>query len=585
MFSRCKENIQRKIYKINRLFNRGIAYAKLCILLLLYIFVFLVLIWVFNIINAVNISGNGNELLTNTSPSLEIPSIQSNQLLNEVYIPQSKKIESQSLINSTKETNPNKTNQNTVVESNPNLISPSQPIAESTEDGDFREFRITVYPETVKIDDELYLKGWTYNGTFPGPAIRVKEGRKVRIIFRNQVPGVRTTVHWHGIPTRNSVDGVPLLTQPYINYGEQYVYEFIAEPAGTYSYHSHGEALQLDMGMVGPFIIEPKDPVYPRTETEWVVSVDEMKIAGQGNPPPANDGNNMDQSMMQRMMPNAILGTADLYNVFTINGKRDPKHVFTAEVNQWVRMRIINFGFQNHRIKVEGMEMYVTHMDGYPLPKAQPVEYVEIAPYERVDVYLIGNKPGKYRMYDIDRGHSEFGLKAKVLLTESEATRTNQQQPQSLSLIRTNRGAPKYQGIIAGIPGPDETKYDRVYNMQLGMAMGNNGMSWAINKVIFTSYDKITPYKVKTGEMVKINLFNMSPENHPMHFHGHHFSIVSINGQTLSEPWISKDTINVKPMQQISIAFKADNPGDWIFHCHQVHHADSGLITYLTYVE
>ncbi|UFT98645.1 multicopper oxidase family protein [Radiobacillus kanasensis] len=577
MFEHCVEVIRNLIRKWKRFFKKLMFYMETALLVLFYIAVFFLLIWVMSIIQSawqVSLDENDrNPTIQATAPLLsKTTKIHQNfpystNLLNPKY--QSY----EPLLKNTEVSPANQTKEQ---------VSPSQTEITGSKEGNVREFIITGYPNKVKIDDQLTINGWTFNKTIPAPVLRVKEGEQVRIILRNRIPDVKTTIHLHGLPKRNAADGVPLLTQPYVNYGEEYVYEFVAGPAGTYSYHSHGDVKQLDKGMFGPFIIEPTQPTkYPEATTEWIASIDEMNIAGEGNAPPATDGNRMDQSMMQRRMPNAILGTADLYNVFTINGKRDPKQAFKAETNEWVRLRLLNFGFQTHRIKVEGMKMYVTHTDGFPLPAAQQVKEVVISPYERVDVFLRGEKPGEYALYDTDYGHSELGMRAKVVLTPGD----DNQKPASLPMADSIKNAPKYQGLVAGLPGPDTREYDRVYNMKLGMTMGSNGMSWAINNIPFSSYEELEPYKVQEGEVVKLNLFNMSPESHPMHLHGHHFSIVSINGQTLEEPWLSKDTVNVRPMQQISIAFKADNPGDWNFHCHQSHHADSGLVTYFSYDE
>ncbi|WP_228409467.1 multicopper oxidase family protein [Radiobacillus deserti] len=530
--------------------------------MLLYILVFLLLFWVVSILQSasqVSLLDGESSLRFQQSPIVN----QSTDILQQKYHSYQPLLKNQTMTSNQAE----------------DQASPSQTAITGTKKDGVREFIITAYPNKVQIDQNLTIEGWTFNGTIPGPVLRVKEGEKVRIILRNRVPNLKTTIHLHGIPKRNAADGVPLLTQPYVNYGEEYVYEFTAEPAGTYSYHSHGDVQQLDKGLFGPFIIEPTKPTeLPDATTEWVVSLDEMDIQGEGNAPPATDGNRMDQSMMQRMMPNAILGSADVYNVFTINGQRSPSEPFKAPANKWVRIRFLNFGFQTHRIAVEGMKLYVTHTDGYKLPAAQQVNQVVISPYERVDVYAIGEEAGQFRLYDTDRGHSEFGMEAKIQLTPNDNI-----TQETIPIQKTNDNKPFYQGLQVGIPGSDSTQYDRVYNMLLGMTMGSNGMSWAINRIPFSSYEEINPYVVQKGDIVKINLFNMSPESHPMHLHGHHFSIVSINGTTISESWLPKDTVNVMPMQRISIAFKADNPGQWIFHCHQSHHADSGLVTYFTY--
>lgn len=591
MLKRWRQSIRRKINSVRLTIRRWFFYTKMIFLFLLIITVLLLLTWLLTLVNSVDQriapeitppeQTTRSDVPESTEPPpppppSESPSSPPGPTPSPPSAPSMAEDEADSPTDEEVSVDPDE------------YASPSQTEAESNSEGDFVEFTITAYPERIQIDDQLSVDAWTYNGTFPGPIIRVKEGQRVRIVFRNQVPGIGTALHWHGIPTRNSMDGVPTVTQPYVNYGEEFVYEFPAEPAGTYSYHAHSfgnDVTQLDKGLYAPFIIEESDDeqTFPEANTEWVVSVDEMQIPGEGNPPPATDGNRMDQSMMKQMMPGALLGSADPYNVFLMNGKRNPVHVFEANVGEWVRLRLLNFGYQTHRIQVTGMQMYATHTDGHALPGAQPVDYMEISPYERADAYLIGNESGTFELLDIDPGHSEFGMSAQVVLTANDNQKKTDAEPLEIAQIPAN--APRYQGISAGIPGTDDTQYDRTYGMTIGMTMSSDGMAWAINGKTWTSFEEVDPYEVKQGETIKVDLFNMTPESHPMHLHGHPFRVVAIDGQTLSEPWILKDTINVRPMQRLSIAFEADNPGDWIFHCHQAHHADSGLETYFTYVE
>jgi multicopper oxidase len=119
-----------------------------------------------------------------------------------------------------------------------------------------REFKLNASIATVDLGTGKTFKTWTYNGQLPGPEIRVKEGETLRVVLKNYLPG-GTTVHWHGLPVPNKMDGIPNITQSPIQPGQSFIYEFKAAPPGTYIYHTHA-SYQLDQGLYGALVIEPK---------------------------------------------------------------------------------------------------------------------------------------------------------------------------------------------------------------------------------------------------------------------------------------------------------------------------------------
>jgi FtsP/CotA-like multicopper oxidase with cupredoxin domain len=286
--------------------------------------------------------------------------------------------------------------------------------------------------------------------------------------------------------------------------------------------------------------------------------------------------------MSNGMMGNHLLGTANGYNLFTINGRANPAEPLVAEVGQWTRLRLLNGGFQQHRIHVHGMKAWVTHTDGHLIPQAQPMDELVISPYERLEVLLYGTEPGEYVLHDHDEGHSEAGMVAKIRLKKTLNKPNHKEgKPESeLPINARSRYSPKYQNLSAGVIGDDPTLYDRSYRLTIRMGMGSNSQ-WTLGGNKQGSDDALP---IRKGEKIRLTISNMSPESHPMHLHGHEFKIVEIGGQSLSEPWLVKDTVNLQPMESITIAFEANNPpGDWLFHCHQAHHADDGLMTVFRY--
>jgi FtsP/CotA-like multicopper oxidase with cupredoxin domain len=462
--------------------------------------------------------------------------------------------------------------------------------------GNVKEFKVTAAPQPVEISEGITIESWAYNGEIPGPLLRVKEGERVRMIFENQVPNIKTAIHWHGLLVPNSMDGVPPMTQSYIGSGERFVYEFDAKPSGTHWFHAHSMgdgARQLDQGLISPIIIDPIDKGWmPETEQEWIMALDEWQIEGVGPAPPSNDGSMMGQGMMGKSnmmkdggMGNHLLGTADGYNLFTINGRANLQKPFEAEAGKWVRLRLLNGGFQQHTIHIHGLKAWVTHTDGHLLPSAQPAEELVISPYERLDVLLYGATPGEYRIHDHDTGHSEAGMQARIKLVESsqkEDFSEGRASEDQLPIVTRPSRAPLYQNLIAGIPGKDTYKYDRRYDLTIGMGMGRNSQ-WTLNG---QSGENSEPLLIRDGERIRLSISNMSPESHPMHLHGHEFEVVEVNGRSLVEPWLLKDTLNLKPMESYTLSFTANSgPGDWLFHCHQGHHADDGLMTIFRYSE
>jgi FtsP/CotA-like multicopper oxidase with cupredoxin domain len=159
-----------------------------------------------------------------------------------------------------------------------NIAKPSPAPARAAESASgassVREVRLTAAPGEVAVGPGRTYRSWFYDGQYPGPEIRVKEGERLRVTVQNELPEAGTTVHWHGLPVPNEMDGVPGITQEPIPPGGAMTYEFEARPAGTYMYHSH-QGLQLDRGLVGPLIIEERTP-HVEYDREHTVILDDF---------------------------------------------------------------------------------------------------------------------------------------------------------------------------------------------------------------------------------------------------------------------------------------------------------------------
>lgn len=257
-----------------------------------------------------------------------------------------------------------------------------QPLEFRVED-DVKVFELTAQPILWNILDDVTVTAWTYNGTVPGPMIRVTEGDVVRIIFKNSLPEP-TTIHWHGMEIPNAMDGVPGMTQDAVQPGETFTYEFVAKPAGTFMYHSHFESdTQVSIGLYAPFIIDPDTPEANPPDVDVTLMLSEWRVV---------DGQTYAAMPMAGMEP----------NYFTVNGKAFPStETVNVKVGQRVRLRIASIGQFVHPMHLHGMPFKVIATDGHPVPEAAQLtkDTISVAPGERYDVEFIATEPGQWMMH------------------------------------------------------------------------------------------------------------------------------------------------------------------------------------------
>lgn len=218
---------------------------------------------------------------------------------------------------------------------------------------------------------------WSFNGTVPGPEIRVKEGDKVAVHFRN-TGSQPHSIHLHGQANlKQEMDGVPA-TSSTVNPGKEFVYEFVADTTGSMMYHCHVATYNhVDMGMYGALIVEAKDD--KKVDKDVTLILDDWAVG--------------------TMDPYATVTKRD-YNYFTINGKAFPETVpIEGKVGEKVRLRFVNMGYRSFSIHSHGYGALVTHLDGYPVPQPYQRDVITVAPGERMDV-TITLKEGIYPWHD-----------------------------------------------------------------------------------------------------------------------------------------------------------------------------------------
>jgi len=250
----------------------------------------------------------------------------------------------------------------------------NQPLAPRIENG-VKIFELTASAFEWQIDAvKPTVQAVGYNGTWPGPLLRVTEGDAIRVIHKNDLHE-STGMHFHGQDLPNAMDGVPFITQPPIRPGETFVYEFNAKPAGSHMYHSHHNATdQVGRGMLGAFIVDPLDPALRYQVDQDIVWISNDAIGG-----------------------------------FTINGKGFPATTpIVAQLGQRILIRFMNEGVMMHPWHLHGMPMHVVARDGYPLGTAAfTCDTLGVNPGERFDVIIEANNPGAWAFHCHILPHAE----------------------------------------------------------------------------------------------------------------------------------------------------------------------------------
>lgn len=426
------------------------------------------------------------------------------------------------------------------------------------------------YPETTV---------WAYDGRVPGPEIRVRQGDRLRIAVTNRL-AEETTVHWHGLRVPNAMDGVPHLTQRPIAPFETFTYEFDAVDAGTFWYHPHQRSHeQVGRGLHGALIVEEREPVTVDRDLCWVLGDWRLKED-------ASISN--DFGAMMDMSHGGRLG-----NTVTVNGRVLDE--VPVRAGERVRLRLVNaanariFGlrFQEHR-------PVVIAIDGHPVEPHEPEDgRIVLAPAMRVDLVIdmtgaSGDRttviddfyPDRaYRLLDLGYGPDRLRDKPPDTPVRLPANPVAEPDLSAADRHEVTLGG----GMMGSMAGAMVD--GRMTDMR---TLLRQGMAWAINGVSSGGADRhgggdaghvMAPILTVTrGRTCVIAMANETAWPHPMHLHGHTFRVLSRNGRpTRFREW--QDTVLLAPRERVEIAFVADNPGDWMFHCHILEHQAAGMMS------
>ncbi len=433
-----------------------------------------------------------------------------------------------------------------------------------------KTFELSPKPGRAQLVPEQYgdTAVWCFNGQVPGPELRVKQGDRVRIKVHNELDEA-TTVHWHGIRVPNSMDGVPYLTQTPVNRGQQFVYEFDALDAGTFWYHPHQQSsIQVGRGLYGALIVEEPTPYPADRDLTWVL--DDWRLARSAEI--VDDfGHRHDLSHSGR-----------IGNTVTINGKL--QETFDVHAGERVRLRLINAA--NARIfalRFGGHDPKIIAMDGHPVtPHSPENNRIVIGPAMRVDLVLdmSANPDERHTITDDYYPNRAYALTDLVYSNSSVRDRPPDLKielpPNPLAEPELNAGIHHEIAFEGGAMGSmGGAMMDGAW--QDIRTMAHDGKFWAINGVAATGHIMDPMLTLERDRTYILTLKNRTVWPHPIHLHGHSFRVLSRNGEpTTFREW--RDTVLLEREDQVKIAFVADNPGDWMFHCHILEHQASGMM-------
>ncbi len=246
-------------------------------------------------------------------------------------------------------------------------------------EGSVKVFHLVAQVVRQQIAPNKTIDVWGFNGSAPGPTFQVTQGDRIRVIFENQLPEP-CSIHWHGFEDQIAFDGMPGISQAPTRPGERFTYEFDIHQAGTYFYHSH-MAMQEMAGMLGAFIMHPREPYRPHCDKDYVLHFQEYAVLANSTIP-----NTMEME----------------YNWLLINGKAGPAATpLIVRQGDRVRLRLVNLGMDHHPIHVHGHTFYTTGTEGGRIQETAwwPGNTALVGVGQARDVEFVANNPGDWMLH------------------------------------------------------------------------------------------------------------------------------------------------------------------------------------------
>ncbi len=435
-------------------------------------------------------------------------------------------------------------------------------------DGGKPDITLRIAPVAVEIAPSHFVSTIAYNGSSPGPILRLREGKPVIVDVIND-SDTAELVHWHGLFLSAQIDGAQEEGTPPIPRGARHRYEFTPRPAGTRWYHSHAMAMG-DLhrgsytGQYGFLIVESgTDPGHYDQEvflalrdwepfyTDQFVDMDEADAPGPQPERPAR----LDTR------PNGLEAVSGIYSINDkALGAGEP-----LRVRQGTRVlfHLLNASaLENRTIALPGHDFHILALDGNPVPVPGPAKVITLGPGERVDAYVEMNRPGVWILGSTDEATRNAGLGIVVEYANQH------RQPQWVAQPGVFWDYTRFGKAATG-RAPDHV-IDMVFEKIPGGARPFN--LWTING---KPYPHEREFVLQEGRRYRINFRNRTDDSHPVHLHRHLFELVDVNGKPTGG--VMKDTVVVPMYGRVSVDLLANQPGPSLFHCHIQAHMDYGF--------
>jgi FtsP/CotA-like multicopper oxidase with cupredoxin domain len=454
------------------------------------------------------------------------------------------------------------------------------PVAEGNPD-----FTLRIANGPVELSPEHIVSTTLYNGQFPGPLLRLKEGRRFSVDIRNDTD-TPELVHWHGQMIPSAVDGASEEGTPFVPaHGTRRV-SFVPKPAGFRFYHTHvaaGGDLNRGTytGQAGLVYIEPKNDAGAYDREIFLVLKEFEPSFGRGGDmamdflvgEPLEDLKRIAKDADERA-PTQAKGFEVGYERFSINGKMlgfgEPVRV---RLGERVLFHVLNASAGEIRsLALPGHVFRVLALDGNPVPTPADVPVLWLGTAERISAIVDMSHPGIWVMGDLDDDDRRHGMGIVVEYAGHRGKpRWTKPAPfrWDYSLFSRSNGK---------AAEPEETIEMTVVKNNAALDGFNQ---WTLNGEAFSMRTMTPSITVHEGRRYRLKFRNASDDIHPLHLHRHSFELTRFAGRATSG--VIKDVVMLGGFQELELDFVADNPGLTLFHCHQQLHMDFGFMTLLRY--
>lgn len=453
------------------------------------------------------------------------------------------------------------------------------------------------------------VKMLSYNGSIPGPLIKIPQGSEITLTFINNTD-VDSTIHSHGVRVDNKFDGVPDMTQDPVGPGQSFTYTLKFPDVGMFWYHPHiREDYAQELGLYGNFLVTPPAPDYwAEVDREEALFLDDILI--ENGQIAQFDRENVNHTLMGRFGNTMLINGDPHYKLSVKQGERVRFYLTNA-----ANARVFNVTIPNTRMKLVGS-------DNGKYEREEWVESILIGPSERQIVEIWFDQDGEYSIHH--KTPEKTYTLGTIAVSQAPVTtsyvmipRTNQDVIEEVNPLRPLFDKPADKNLLLtlqmGMMGGSGNNPMGEHMMHGGnmmqnqhMAMGTlqkieweddmgmmnagstqNTLTWKLVDQTTNKENMDINWQFKKGDIVKVKIVNddksMHPMQHPIHIHGQKFLVVSTNGyENTNLAW--KDTALIQTGDTVELLVPMDNPGDWVIHCHIPEHMEAGMMSKFTVI-